>query len=81
MPGLLQPFLGPGCGMLLALGSLELSYPSPFVGQHMKGLGNHFEGHNSGSTFLHRYQAEALFGCCELHQIDIPNIRLFFFNS
>lgn len=52
VPGLLQPFLSPAWGMLLAFGFLELSYRSFFVGQQMKGLGNNFEWHNSVRAFL-----------------------------
>lgn len=52
VPGLLQPFLSPAWGMLLAFGFLELSYRSSFVGPQMKGLGNNFEWHNSVRAFL-----------------------------
>lgn len=56
VPGLLQPFLSPAWGMLLAFGFLELSYRSFFVGQQMKGLGNNFEWHNSVRAFLNLQQ-------------------------
>lgn len=49
MPGLLQLFLSPAWGMLLAFGFLELSYRPSFVGPQMKGLGNNSDGHNSDS--------------------------------
>lgn len=36
VPGLLQPFLSPAWGMLLAFGFLELSYRSSFVGHRRR---------------------------------------------
>lgn len=47
MPGVLQDFHSPAWGELLSFSFLELSYPSCFVGNQMRDLGNSLEESDS----------------------------------